>query len=75
MRTASTRPPVSCQLNLEDGVVDIESFRAGARHARWDEADITIVVIDAVYKCNDFDNVGKVLYQYCTDGSLTRVTH
>lgn len=74
MRTASTRPPVSCQLNLEDGIVDIESFRTGARHARWNETEITIVVIDALYKCSDVDNVGEVLCQYCMDGSLNRAT-
>ena len=75
MRTSISRRPVSCQLNLADGVADIESFRTGAREAKWVEAEITIVVIQAVYKSQHFDNVGEVLSQYCTDESLSCCTH
>lgn len=75
MQTSINRRPVSCQLNLADGVADIESFRTGAREASWIEAEITIVVIQAVYKSQHFDNVGEVLSQYCTDESLSRNAH
>lgn len=71
MRTSVNRLPVSCQLNLVDGVNDIESFRTGAREAGWIEGEITIVVIQAVYNSQDFDVVGEVLSQYCTDESLS----
>jgi hypothetical protein len=75
MRTSISRRPVSCQLNLADGVADIESFRAGAREASWVENEITITVIQAVYKSQHFDQVGEVLAQYCTDESLSCRTH
>jgi hypothetical protein len=65
MRISIDRPPVSCQLNLVDGIADIESFRTGARAAGWIEGEITIAVIQAMYKSQHIDDVGEVLCQYC----------
>jgi len=62
-------PRVSCQLHLSDGVADVESFRAGAARANWTNSQIVVAVLDAVYKSHHIDDVGEVLYQYCTDES------
>lgn len=70
MRTIADLPLVSCQLDLSDGVADIESFRAGARSANWTNDEINVAVIKAVYESFRFDDVGEILYQYCTDESL-----
>ena len=69
MRNLADLPLVSCQLNLLDGIADIASFRAGAACANWTNHEITVVVINAVYKSSYFDDVGMVLSQYCTSES------
>ena len=72
MRTLVDLPLVTCQLGLLDGIADIASFRAGAASANWTNHEITIVVINAVYKSSYFDDVGEFLSQYCTSESAIR---
>ena len=69
MSILANLPRVSCQLDFLDGVADIASFRAGAERANWTNSQIVVAVLDAVYKSHHFDDVGEVLYQYCTDES------
>jgi hypothetical protein len=69
MRTLADLPVVSCQLCLVDGIVDIASFQAGARLANWTNNEINVAIVTALRDGPGFDDVGVVLYQYCTDKS------
>jgi hypothetical protein len=66
MQALAELPVVSCQLNLSDGIDDIESFRAGARRVNWKEEEISLAVANAVYRSNSIDDVGLILFHYCT---------
>jgi hypothetical protein len=70
MRTLVNLPLVSCELGLSDGVTDIKSFQTGAASASWTRDEINVAVVKAVYGGADFDDVGKVLRQYCTCESM-----
>lgn len=69
MRNLNDLPLVSCQLEFSDGLADIASFRAGAARANWTNTEITVAVATACNESYRFDEVGEVLYQYCTDAS------
>ncbi len=60
---------VSCDLHFFDGHADIASFHAGAVLAGWSLEDIFDVTCEAMESCECFDDVGEVLYNYCTDES------
>lgn len=71
MRTLADLPLVSCQLDFSDGVADIESFRAAAAVAGWTRGEFNVAVVRAVYESSDFDDVGQLLYRYCTSERAT----
>lgn len=66
MRALADLPVVSCRLSHSDNVDDIESFRAGARRADWTEDEITCAVLTAVHESCSFNDIGILLFQYCT---------
>jgi hypothetical protein len=74
MRTSADLPLVSCQLDFSDGVADIESFRAAAAVAGWTRDEFNVAVVRAVYASSDFDNVGQLLYRYCTGERTTSMS-
>lgn len=69
MTILASLPLVHCELSFSDGLDDISSFQAGAARANWTNNQITIAVMDAKHKSDNFNDVGEVLYQYCTDDS------
>jgi len=66
MRTLPNLPLVTCRFGLSDGVADIEAFQSAAAAADWTRNEINVAVVRAVYESPDFDDVGQVLYRYCT---------
>lgn len=75
MRALADLPVVSCRFGLSDNVDDIESFRAGARRADWTEGEITRAVLTSVHESRSFNDIGILLFQYCTELRFTRSMH
>lgn len=69
MRNLADLPRVSCQLEFSNGHADIASFLAGAVSANWKYDDMFAVVLKAIGESHFFNDVGEVLYDYCTDES------
>ena len=74
MRDLAELPRVSCKLESSDGLVDIESFRAGATSTGWTNDEITVAVAKALGQCRVLDDVGVVLCQYCIPKSWVSST-
>lgn len=69
MRDFFDLPRVSCKLKFSDALVDIASFRAGAKTAGWTSTEITVAIMKASELSRELDDIGVVLCQYCVDKS------